>query len=496
MNNLHSLRQTSRDSLAMQLCRLSLLVAMTMTGCRAFQFGPKPTIEQLYNRAVESSARHPENSFLPHEVGFEKEPGTEQLPATASHATTEASVPVSAEFIETDIREAIQEIANAAEVEVVIDDRVRGTANVSLADVPFERALERVLMPQGLVYSRRDGRYYVGSADPDSSLFLYLADHIEFQPQHSLPLDLMPALPDRLKRYARVLEKTRTIAIDAPQPYANAVLARLQEADRPVSQVVLEAIVCVVSPNKSFRFGFDWNQAYKVDGTDEFSVGVSSLAISSKISPEGLRNAFDNFAVTSAFVKLLAEHGYLAIRASPRVMAKDGEKANISINRETFFSTQPLTTGSDASSSAIFFSQNIQKVDSGISLEITPTIRGDMVTVNIEKAEVSEDVRTALADTNGNPYPVINRRSVSTTVHVRDGNTIVIGGLMQHQAVNREQFIPGLARIPLVGKLFQSLQHQDQEVEVVIFISPKIVREQAECPAVELSSHVKPHVNR
>ena len=211
-----------------------------------------------------------------------------------------------------------------------------------------------------------------------------------------------------------------------------------------------------------------------LDGNNAFELGISSLAISGKSSPKAYGHMFDDFATTSAFVKLLAQHGYLTIRASPRVMAQDGEKADIGISRETFFSTQPIATSTTGDNNAFFYQQNIQKVEAGISLVLTPRIRGEVVTVEIEKAEVSEDIRTS-SDATSNPYPVINRRKVSTTVHVRDGKTIVIGGLVQRETVEQIHRIPGLSRLPGVGNLFKSVEQTSREAEVVIFISPRII---------------------
>jgi type II secretory pathway component GspD/PulD (secretin) len=93
---------------------------------------------------------------------------------------------------------------------------------------------------------------------------------------------------------------------------------------------------------------------------------------------------------------------------------------------------------------------------------------------------VSEDIRTSdsRSELTANPYPIINRRVVSTDVNVRDGQTIVIGGLVQRQTVDRINRIPGLSRIPIAGKLFQTIEKQEQDVEVAIFISPRIVDDQ------------------
>ncbi len=100
-----------------------------------------------------------------------------------------------------------------------------------------------------------------------------------------------------------------------------------------------------------------------------------------------------------------------------------------------------------------------------------------MVSCRIAKAEVSEDIRTqdSRTELTANPFPIINRRQVSTDVVVRDGHTVVIGGLVQRQTVDRVNRIPGLSRIPLLGKAFQTVEKQEQDAEVAIFISPRIV---------------------
>jgi type II secretory pathway component GspD/PulD (secretin) len=315
----------------------------------------------------------------------------------------------------------------------------------------------------------------IGIPDPESALFWQIAVHHEFHPANFQATDILPVLPERMKKFVRVVEKANTLVVDAPQRQATAILERLNQIDQPVPQVMLEAIVCIVSPECKFRFGLDWNHAVNVNGSDPFSLGIQSLGISGSFSRGGAKQAFDDFAVTSAFVRLLAEHGYLAIRASPRVMAKNGEKANISISRETFFSPQALSTGGQNSTNQNFiFQQNIQKVDTGIVLDIVPQIRGDDVTFQIEKAEVSEDVRASATDL-ANPYPVISRRSVSTTVNVRDGKTVVIGGLVQRQSIEQVSHIPGFSKLPLIGNAFKTIQRQERDAEVVIFISPRIV---------------------
>ena len=381
---------------------------------------------------------------------------------------------VTEEFIETDVSEALRLMIEDAGLDLIIDDQVVGVINTRIDDLPIEEAIEKVLMPLGFVFARHDNQIIICPPDPTSPLFSYVAGRTEFRPRFSDPKTLVEAVPERLKQYVQLIDGSNLIVVEAPERITNQIVDRFFAIDQPIPQVVLEAIICVISPDSGFQFGLDWQHAVQLNGENALKLGASGLAISSNYSRAGANAIFDDFAATSAFVKLLSEHGYLTIRATPHVMAQDGQEANIQINRETFFSVQP-NSGNNAENSSFFFQQDIQTVESGITLDITPQIRGDIVTINIEKAEVSEDIRNANTELALNPFPIINRRSVSTTVHVKDGRTIVIGGLVQRETVDRVNRVPGLSKLPGVGYLFESTQRQSREAEVVIFISPRIV---------------------
>ena len=415
-------------------------------------------------------------------------PVLHSAPAAAPSGVVPASnsVRVSETFEQSDVREAIQVIANQVQASVVLDDKVRGEVSCTITDEPFEQALQKLLLPLGFVYRYKDNRYLIGSNDPASNLFPMIAESIEFRPNHLSAQELIALLPSRHTPFVRNVEKRNLIVIEAPHDAAQQILSQLQNADQPVPQIMIEAVVCVVQPDKGLQFGMDWNHILKVQGVDAFNVGMTGLAFNGAASPNGANNAFDDFAVTSAFVKLLAKEGYVSIRAAPRVMAKDGEKADISIARDTFFSIQQ-------GNNQFLFRQDIEKVESGISLTLTPTIRGDNVQVVIEKAEVSEDIRTidSSQDLTNNPFPIINRRRVTTTVQVKDRQTIAIGGLVGRQMVERELRIPVLSRAPGIGRAFRKIERQEQDAEVVIFISPKIVVPTAQpssCPLPEGST--------
>lgn len=466
----------------------SLLVLASVEliiGCSQPTKVSRPTIEELIQDSfIASNEKHTiamqqaESSGIPTMGELRHEDSSVQrfgfaLPiGDIAEAGIETQL-VSEDCLDMDLREALLAVGESAGVDMIIDEKLSGIANVVIENLPIDEAVEKLLLSHNFYFSREGNHIYVASADPSSALFSKVAKQYHYRPRHMKGIALLSALAEGQTKFVRVVEESNTIFIDAPRRIADNIIQRLEAIDQPVPQVVLEAIVCVVSPESGFQVGTDWQHAVDINGSNAMKLGVSGLAVSGAFSNQGLESVFSDFSRTSAFVNALCEHGYLSIRAAPHVTAQDGQKADIGISRETFFSIQPNSNNSGENNS-FFFQQDIQKVESGISLVLTPYIRGDMVTIQIEKAEVSEDIRTANADAALNPFPIINRRSVSTTVTVKDGKTIVIGGLVQRETVDRENKIPFLGDIPFVGYLFKTTQQQTRDVEVVIFLSPRI----------------------
>lgn len=466
--------------------RLLACIAFLFTvGCATKPDPYRPSVDDLVQESFNQSLANykiDDPEYPEQEYAGDSVIGSELIPIDGEYIDGEIvaehdGILFNEEFFEQSVREVLTTLAEDANIDLVMGEKVTGVVNTRLVNLPLDRAIEKVLLPLGLHWGRNGEQYVVASPDPESPLFPYISARMEYRPLHLDTQALIETVPKGMEKYVTVIESANLLMVDAPTRVAQQIVDRFVSVDQPVPQVILEAIICVVSPDSGFQFGLDWNHAVELNGENALRFGAAGLAFSSNFTRAGGAAIFDDFAATSSFVRLLNEHGYLTIRASPHVMAQDGEQANIAINRQTFFSVQPQSANNPDSS--FFFQQDIQEVLSGIVLDITPKIRGDIVTINIDKAEVSEDVRNANTETALNPFPIINRRSVSTTVHVKDGKTIVIGGLVQRETIDRVNRVPGLSKIPLVGYLFKTTQRQTRDAEVVIFISPKILTPRA-----------------
>ncbi len=455
------------------------LAAALLVCCGCYPQYDRPTVEQLFETSLQRS-RVLENGGPERLAARYTKKHAGKKPATRPADTADGEPfnpypgeatgpPVTDIFIQTDVAQAIQSIANQANVPVVIDQQVQGLISAAIDNEPFEAALRRLLMPLGCVYRQIGKVYYIGVPDPESALFPRIASRTDYRTRHLAPQELLELMAARFQKFMRVSEKHHLVIVEAPESIGREIINRLKRSDRPVPQVVLETIVVVFEPGSSYRFGLDLGQGIQIHGDRFINMALAGLDISAHFGPEEY-DALNSFAFTSVFLRELAEAGYLTIRAAPRVMARDGEKASIRIGRETFFSTQPQAA-------ELLIRQEIEEVESGIFLDMKPLIRGDRVVVNLEKVEVSEEIRIARSAGTENPFPVINRREVSTTVEVKNGHTIVIGGLVQRNVIDQRGRVPFLADTPLIGRLFHEVETEEFTREVAVFLSPRIVQE-------------------
>jgi len=164
-----------------------------------------------------------------------------------------------------------------------------------------------------------------------------------------------------------------------------------------------------------------------------------------------------------ATVNLLIRKGKVKVRANPRLVTIDGQEATIFIGREQYYSivsgpvNYPYTT--------------LEAITAGITLKITPYIasNGD-ITIEVEP-EVSE----VNIEGSESGLPIILKRQVSTKVRVKDGDTVVIGGLTHQNEFERVSRIPILGYIPIVNLFFMDKKKVVEETEVVVFITPTIL---------------------
>ncbi|SDF77086.1 Type 3 secretion system secretin [Sporomusa acidovorans DSM 3132] len=266
---------------------------------------------------------------------------------------------------------------------------------------------------------------------------------------------LIGALVPDLKISADPVTNT-LVFMSTPDVY-DQVKDLLDQIDTPPCQVIFEAEVLEINRDDVKNLGIDWGASTALPG------GIpNSDAIPFKIGL-GIPNHPEYGINLQGTINHLIENKKGRLLASPRIATLDGVTARILIgDRLAVESSQP-TTGSTPIIS-------VNYVDVGIKLEVTPTVNQDgYITTHIQP-EVSNKT-----DTTKSGNPNIRTRQAETTLRVKSGNTIVLGGLIQRQDTSDVFKFPILGDLPLVGNFFTTKNKEVIETELIILLTPKLI---------------------
>lgn len=248
-------------------------------------------------------------------------------------------------------------------------------------------------------------------------------------------------------------------------------------------QVLIEATVVEVTLNDDFQAGVDWSRIANGNG---WSFQQSALAGALGTAPFTSATYVNNNADrdVSAAVKALDSFGDVSVMSSPKIMALNNQTSVLKVvDNRVFFTTEVTTTpGNNNANSVTTINTELNTVSVGFVMNVTPYITGSgEVILNIRPTlsrilRFVNDPNPVLADAGvESPIPEIQVREMESVLRVADGNTAVIGGLMQDSATNTNAGIPGLKDTPGVGFLFGTQQEQLAKTELVIFLRPRII---------------------
>ena len=414
------------------------------------------------------------------------------------------------------MRDVLTGLATIGKVNVVIDDSVSGKISVNFRNIPFESAIDTIVRSKGLSMHRTGNVLVFASLEKMEKGFGLVrvfplkfarADHIkniivgggksdsEFlveNPGATSGTDagtlkgaagtatVASANKEGIKGLVLNTDTSTNslIAFGAPEQIEK-VQQLLKELDVPYQQILLEAQVMALSKNASRQLGIDWTwsqfpmQNQSASGSGSTSTGSGTSTVSS--FPIGIVTGGDGqlykFGV-NATLNALITSGDGKILARPNVTTFNGNRATIFVGDQL-----PIVTP-NASTAGGPVTYTTSYKNAGITLSYIPRINEDEKISASVFVEVSTPVAVVL-DVGGQKTTAyqITTRSAQTNVRMKDGDTMVIGGLISSQEIKNLNKVPILGDLPFLGKLFQSVSKSKNETEVVIFLKAKILNQ-------------------
>ena len=419
---------------------------------------------------------------------------------------------ISLDFKDADLTNVFRIIAEVSNLNIIASDDVKGRVTLRLVNVPWDQALDLVLQSKSLgvrqegnvlriaplTALRSEEKARLDSQKEVEKLKATLEAEIETIPvSYSKASDLQAKIKDLLSEGGKVQidDRTNMIVIRDLRKNLEDVKALVARLDTATPQVLIEARIVEVDTSFSRELGVQWGGSWNTGGATK--VGISGIQDStgaiiagqpvtnSGTSPFSSTAPPPNFAVNlpatvglgagggisfgilrdnlrlDLSLSALEASGKGRVISSPKVVTIDNKEAAIEQGTQIPYSTVSAS------------GTNTQFVDATLSLKVTPNITPDGSVVM--KLEAKNDSQ---GDVGVTGQPAINKKKATTEVLIRDGETAVIGGILQISRKENQAAVPWLSKIPILGLLFRKDVSSSTNRELLIFVTPKILKQE------------------
>lgn len=436
--------------------------------------------------------------------------------ATVADTRTYSGAPVTFNFQDVPVRTVLQLIADESDLNIVASDSVTGNVTLRLQNVPWDQALDIVLQAKSLD-KRRSGNVVWVALQSEIAAFEQAKEdaRLAIEERAEMTTEYIPISYGNAEDIAKLLtEESKTsvrgggggmggsggnqrdtgflssrgslsfdrrtntlLVIDIPKRVEE-IRRLVTMLDKPVDQVVIEARIVIA--NESFardlgaRFGISaTKERVNVGGALGNAGGVltpGGFNVSLPIEGSGPTLGFTILGNTidwAVELQALQQEGRGEVISNPRVVTSNQREAVISQGQEVGYIT--VTGGQSNSVPTVEFKDVL------LELKVTPTITNDgrvFLAMDIKKDEIEDYIEY---DGIGS-VPLIAKRFVTTAVLIDDGQTVAIGGVYEFTDRNQLSKVPFLGDIPLLGNLFKSSRRTKGKAELLIFVTPKVMR--------------------
>ena len=396
---------------------------------------------------------------------------------------------VSFNFQNANVSDVIRMIAKVSDMNVLIGSNVKGTVTMKMKDVPLKNILSLILEAYGLGMIKKDGIYYINSTGTIATVVSSEKNAraiSEHKVTRLIPINyvsasgLMAKVKSVLSSQGRVVydKSLHSLLItDIPNRVARAIRL-VKMLDKRTPEVEIIAKMVEVSKNYSNELGINWNGSYLGAAPASSNAAVTPNYFSGQttgnpagpgLSPTLTTSAaagtftvgiLNSYASINATLQALESLSKAKSIASPKVVVLNNQTATIEKGQTLYL---PGVAGVGATAAP-------QAITAQISLQITPHI---MANGNV-KLVINSSNNTVAPPVSG-AQATLDTESANSTVIIKNGQTVVIGGVYQMSKTVTNNGIPGLMSIPLLGWLFKSQNISYSKDELMIFITPRII---------------------
>jgi type IV pilus assembly protein PilQ len=391
------------------------------------------------------------------------------------------------EVRDAELADVVRALADQSGLNVIIGEGVSGKVTLSFEDITFKDAMEAILRAHGLGYALSNNVLWVGLKKDVSEVGDELEEELSMevvQLNYTDPSQALNQLEGILSKRGTAVADARTNSVIIRDLSKHVEEARgvLHILDKRSTQVVIEARIVEAGSNFAKELGIQWGGEYSSGGDvirgssllpnlatgRNFVVDLPAAASSSGLGI--LIGSLSNNLILDAELSAAEREGDLRIVSRPKITTLNNRPATIHSGLTFRVKLTQSVVAGQAVTGALL--EGLEEVKTGIDLSVTPHISADdFVLLDIFTNKSDADFSRTVEG-----IPSVTEKSASTQVLVKDGDTVVIGGLYQSTSSTQENSVPFLGKIPVLGWIFKNSSETSEKDELLVFITPTIVK--------------------
>jgi type IV pilus assembly protein PilQ len=400
-------------------------------------------------------------------------------PAPAAQAVDEEADTIIIDYNDADIQNVLRTLAARAGINLILSDEVTGRVTVHLEGVSYADALQLIAESKGYAYIQSRNVVQVKTKESVEAEPLEVRVRtLNYAKAEEVKAVLDPVLTSRGRMQVDVRSNTLIVS-DTPSNLVK-VMPLIEVLDTQTPQVMIEARFVETSRNPRKDLGINWSDTLlehplTASGMSAVPGAGAGFSLAKDLGggPWTPATALLNAGQARVLLSFLNQDTETELLANPRVVTTDNGKARISIATQF-----PIPSFSFSEQTASFQITGFEYKDIGIILDVTPRINKDQfVTLEVspEASSSSENATLTSGEGNAVQIPIINTRTATTTVLIKSGHTLAIGGLMRKEISDKYTKVPIMGDFPLLGAFFRSKSLEISKRDLLIFLTPTIV---------------------
>lgn len=380
---------------------------------------------------------------------------------------------VSVEAADAPLASLVANLFAQADLNTMVYGKLEGNVTAKMENIPLRESLKYLLRGTNYTYWERGGVYFVGPHEmqtADNSLLIRL--------KHMRAEDVIKLLPTTLTKSTQIQVVKAQNALMAVGSYdvLDAISQYVEKMDLPVPQILIEALVVDLDMEKARSYGVDLllGDASKVKSAETLYPGVEqvlnrgqSQSVLDKVGIGDVVKLPKNFV---AKVQAMEQEKILNVKARSQIATLNGETAILTIGQTQYFLLKSETDYNQGDALTAKTTERFEKVEANSNLTVTPYVTG--------KGEVTCEIVPDFSEPEGSfsssVPPTLNKRYVKSSVRLRNGETIVLGGMVKETVNDVHRQVPFLGSIPILGWLFKNVEQVKSRSQLLIFVTPTI----------------------